>query len=212
MLKKIKAFFYDFCSTGFLGISFLIITQNTIFISWNMNSEDDLKGYKLYYGNESKKYQAVIDAGLMTDYTFDDLQAGKDYYFTVTAYDTNYNESEYSEEVFVSLKNSSATENLYKVNFKNSCYNFPNPFVPGKELTAIRYVLESDTYITIKIYDVTGRHIRTVIESQPRTEGEHTADKWDGKDNNGNYVPNSVYYGKIETEYANKFITIVVLK
>lgn len=62
-----------------------------------------LAGYKLYYGETSVVvsglYQFSIDVGNQTTYTLSGLQEGTLYYFSVTAYDTSANESDYSNEV-----------------------------------------------------------------------------------------------------------------
>lgn len=58
----------------------------------------DLAGYKVYYGTTSGNYTEVIDAGNVTTYKVENLSPGT-YYFTVTAYDTSGNESDYSNEV-----------------------------------------------------------------------------------------------------------------
>jgi len=59
----------------------------------------DLAGYKLYYGQTSRSYSSIVDVGNQTTYTLSGLEGGKIYYFSVTAYDTSGNESDYSMEV-----------------------------------------------------------------------------------------------------------------
>jgi cell division septation protein DedD len=60
---------------------------------------EDLEGYIVYYGTESKKYKVSHDVKNVTTYKIDDLIDWKTYYFAVTAYDTSGNESPYSEEI-----------------------------------------------------------------------------------------------------------------
>ncbi len=59
---------------------------------------EDIAGYKLHYGSSSGSYTGSIDVGNSNSYTMEDLPAGT-YYFAVTAYDLNGNESAYSPEV-----------------------------------------------------------------------------------------------------------------
>lgn len=68
-------------------------------VVWDPNSENDLAGYKVYYGSASQNYTNVIDAGTNNEYTINSLTAGATYYFAVTAYDTAGNESDFSVEV-----------------------------------------------------------------------------------------------------------------
>ena len=82
-------------------------------VSWNSSrlNEDgslliDLAGYKIYYGLESRKsgedppYPFNFDTGLSTSYTIS-MPSRSDFYFAVTAYDWNDNESGFSPEIFI---------------------------------------------------------------------------------------------------------------
>ncbi len=81
----------------FLCISNVYSAQATL--SWNPNSESDLAGYKVYYGNSSRSYSINVNVGNQTSYTVSNLVEGEIYYFAATAYDFSGNESGYSNEV-----------------------------------------------------------------------------------------------------------------
>jgi hypothetical protein len=68
-------------------------------LAWDPNDEDDLAGYKIYYGTSSGNYSTSVDVGNTTEYTITGLNDATIYYFAATAYDTSDNESDYSEEV-----------------------------------------------------------------------------------------------------------------
>src|SRR3989304_9447398 len=79
-------------------------TENTT-LSWdapttNTDGTDltDLAGYKIHYGTSPGIYDGVIDIAKVTTYTVSDLTSAT-YYFVVTAYDEEGNESDYSNEV-----------------------------------------------------------------------------------------------------------------
>ncbi len=73
--------------------------------SWVPNSETNLAGYKVYYGNSSRNYTNVIDVGLpqpnngRIQASVDGLAEGETYYFAATAYDSQGAESDYSIEI-----------------------------------------------------------------------------------------------------------------
>lgn len=67
-------------------------------VSWNANSEEDLAGYKLYYGTQSNTYGQPVDVGNVTSYTISSVQNGSTYYVAVSAYDSSGNESARSTE------------------------------------------------------------------------------------------------------------------
>ena len=75
------------------------LVASALTLAWDPNTEDDLAGYKVYYGTRSRDYDYVIDVGNVTQYTVTSLESEKRYYFAVTAYDTSENESSFSEEV-----------------------------------------------------------------------------------------------------------------
>jgi len=78
--------------------------SNIIFI-WDANSESDLAGYRLYQsqtsGNYVDTFVSDIPAGTET-VTISDVADGI-YYWVLTAYDTDDNESGYSNEVMADL-------------------------------------------------------------------------------------------------------------
>jgi len=72
-------------------------------VTWDANSESDLAGYNVYVGENSGDYTGVVDVGNIMEYTWANLDAGKTYYFAVTAYDFSGNESGFSDEVNLTL-------------------------------------------------------------------------------------------------------------
>ena len=96
----------------FLGIfiytTFSYAAQVTI--EWNANTEQNLGGYIIYQGTYSRDYDASIDVGNWTSATIAGLDDNETYYFAVTAYDTNGNESGYSNEVCINCQTSSSAD------------------------------------------------------------------------------------------------------
>lgn len=72
--------------------------------------------------------------------------------------------------------------------------NFPNPFNPS---TTIRYTLPEEARVTLVIYDLLGRQVRTLLRDAQHNAGYHTA-VWDGRDDAGRPVASGVYLYRIE--------------
>lgn len=80
--------------------------NNKIKLSWDENLEEDLKGYIIFWGEQSKNYENKVDIGLKNSYIIHSLQSMKNYFFSIKAYDSKkpYNLSEFSEEVHLFKK------------------------------------------------------------------------------------------------------------
>jgi len=89
-----------------------------------------------------------------------------------------------SAQVSVRVNSTSATmPHLYSLQ-----QNYPNPFNP---VTIIRYALPENNHVTLKLYDVLGREIATLINGDI-SAGEHQIE-W----NAGN-LPSGIYYYRIQ--------------
>lgn len=95
-----------FLALFFLFSTLLLVTllpahAAQVTLAWDRNSETNVAGYKIYYGNGSRDYDWWIDVGDVTSFTVTNLSDGLTYYFAATAYDNSSPplESTYSDEV-----------------------------------------------------------------------------------------------------------------
>jgi hypothetical protein len=75
-------------------------------LSWSLNSEADLAGYKIYVGTAPGQYVysgSPIVIGPTASYTIAGLPIGQTYYFAISAFDYSGNESGLSSEVSKSI-------------------------------------------------------------------------------------------------------------
>jgi hypothetical protein len=79
--------------------------------------------------------------------------------------------------------------------------NFPNPF---NSMTTITYDLPQASVVELKIYDLLGREVRTMVDQQQSTSSLSTPHSaiWDGRDNGGNSVASGVYFYRISAVSA----------
>ncbi len=68
-------------------------------LKWQPNSDADLAGYYIHYGTASKTYTQKADAGNVSAWTLTGLEANKEYFFALSAYDALKNESTRSAEI-----------------------------------------------------------------------------------------------------------------
>ncbi len=83
-------------------------TAADVVLAWDPNTEPDLAGYKIYYGNASGVYTTIVPIGTQTTYTISGLAPGT-YYFAVTAFNTSGLESGYSNEVSTTVSGTPVT-------------------------------------------------------------------------------------------------------
>ena len=76
--------------------------------------------------------------------------------------------------------------------------NYPNPFNP---ITNIRYDLPAHSRVSLVIYDILGRQVRTLVDDE-RIAGYHSV-LWDGKDRTGAPVGTGVYIYRIHARDLN---------
>ncbi len=73
-------------------------------ISWDEVDDENLDGYKLYWGDRRKGLNEEVDTGDDNTYKIEGLEFEKFYYFAVTAYDENRKEGARSKTLKVETK------------------------------------------------------------------------------------------------------------
>jgi flagellar hook assembly protein FlgD len=85
--------------------------------------------------------------------------------------------------------------------------NFPNPFNP---ITTLRYDLPEQGFVTITIYDMLGREIRTLVNATQYAGFKSVI--WDATNNQGVPVSAGVYLYKIQAGEFVQTRKMVLLK
>jgi hypothetical protein len=84
--------------------------------------------------------------------------------------------------------------------------NYPNPFNPA---TNIEFSLPKDAFTTIKVFDLAGRLVRTVL-AEPLPSAVHTV-TWNGRDDGGRSVAAGVYFYQVRSgqhEYTGRMALV----
>ena len=74
-------------------------------------------------------------------------------------------------------------------------HNRPNPFVASSNGTVIQYRLAHGGEVSLRVYDVRGRLVRTLVE-ESRGAGHYSV-PWDGRDTRGQGVASGIYFYKL---------------
>jgi hypothetical protein len=85
--------------------------------------------------------------------------------------------------------------------------NYPNPFNPS---TIINYALPRSSLVTIKIYNVLGQEVRTLVNSELQA-GNYTV-QWNGDNNTGRSVASGIYIYRVAAGQTVKTMKMMYLK
>lgn len=86
--------------------------------------------------------------------------------------------------------------------------NYPNPFNPS---TTFSYTLPLDKAVSVKVYDVAGRLVRTLVNNTPHAAGSYEV-SWDGTSDSGHSVASGTYIYTLEWGQFMQSKTMILLK
>jgi hypothetical protein len=84
---------------------------------------------------------------------------------------------------------------------------YPNPFNPS---TMIEYALPQDSKVHLVIYDILGRHVKTLVR-QTQAPGYKSV-RWNGRNDMGQQVSAGMYFYRIQAGSFSKVQKMVLLK
>jgi len=84
---------------------------------------------------------------------------------------------------------------------------YPNPF---GSLTTIRYSLKKETPVNLKIYNIQGQLVRTLVD-EIQTEGEHMI-QWNGMNETGRPVAGGIYFFRLNADQLVETRKVILLK
>jgi hypothetical protein len=85
--------------------------------------------------------------------------------------------------------------------------NHPNPFNPA---TTIRFGLKESATVSLRVYSVSGRLVRTLVEGR-RDAGSYEV-MWDGTNSSGHTVESGIYFYRLMTESIMETRKMILLR
>jgi hypothetical protein len=160
---------------------------------WDPNVEPDLDGYRVYRGTSAGFVPGPSNfLGSTADTLLFDggwtWESG--YYYKLAAVDIHGNVSGYA---LLSPDNLTGDETPRAPAASFLAQNFPNPFNPT---TRIVFGLAAPADVSLRIFDVSGRLVRVLVESA-RPAGNYS-ELWDGRDSGGRAVASGIYFYRLE--------------
>ncbi len=170
------------------------ITTASPTVSWILpaKSESQLV-YTLQYSTSPDMANAQTIENVNQPFTALQNLGEDTYYWRVKSKASNGDVSGYSPTASFTVNHTTAVnkENIIPKEFYVK-QNYPNPFNPS---TVIEFALPKTGFVSLKIYDMLGREVKTLVKSQV-SAGIHEL-IWDGTDNLGNKVSSGAYLYRI---------------
>lgn len=166
-------------------------TTGIVTLTWTTATETENLGFHLYRSVvEHGKYAQITkemilgtgssDKAHTYSYADHHVEAGKTYYYKLVDVDFNGNMT-FHGPISVTVE---AIPNKYAL-----AQNYPNPFNPE---TAIGFALKEAGKVTLKIYNLQGQLVRTLVD-EDKPAGSYSV-MWNGTNERGIKLTSSVYY------------------
>jgi hypothetical protein len=193
-----------------------IQTNEGVLVSWTVASEIGNAGYNIYKsasetGAREKMNDILIgnpENMIMTSgqsYHFIDDESNQTLaFYTLEAIAVD-GSSEYYGPVQASIA-SAVDDQQTPIEFALE-QNYPNPFNPS---TTIEYAVPEPTSMTIVIYDIQGRAIKTLVNAT-HAAGSYSV-VWDATNRFGEPVPSGLYIYRMHTSTFTKLSRMTLLK
>jgi hypothetical protein len=177
------------------------LEDNTVEVTWNESIDEDFQYFVIEKTvNNVEEFIETSDAFFLDE----NYLSNAVHSYRIASVDHAGNQSEYSDVVEVAVLGIDgelipAVFTLYQ--------NYPNPFNPT---TQIKYDLPKDAMVTINIYDVLGRMIKSLLNDN-QTAGYHSL-QWDATNDIGEGVSAGMYIYTIQAGEYQSTKKMVLLK
>ncbi|MCH7548612.1 MAG: T9SS type A sorting domain-containing protein [Candidatus Krumholzibacteriota bacterium] len=173
------------------------IRDGRVLVAWSLYSDDPLTRLTIARARGTGSFVTVADLVPSTTTFVDrDVAPGLSYSYVVIAHLADGHMVQ-SQRVDVSIPRPTL------VLFPGT----PNPFNPT---TTIRFTLDRDAMVSLRVFDVSGRSVRTLIRSR-RPAGANSV-VWDGTGDNGEPVASGVYIFRLDSGKATRTVKGTLIK
>ena len=186
---------------GVPGGVMAMVADNTVELSWNESVDEDFQ-YFMVEKTSMSGFEMIETADAF--YVDENYISSEVHSYRVAAVDHAGNQSEFSEvvEVAVLAIDNQVTPDVFALH-----QNYPNPFNPT---TQIKYDLAEDVLVSINIYDVMGKSIKSLINVK-QSAGYHSF-RWDATNNSGEAMSAGMYFYTIQAGSHISTKKMVLLK
>ncbi len=198
----------------FSSFEAVLTSENYVLLEWVTQSESDMMGYQVYRSANDDIADAYdmgfveannISAEQVYQFTDGDIQSEMTYYYWLEAKEMS-GQSRFHGPVQITIleDGEEGGESVPSTDvFAQLNQNHPNPFNPSTEISF--YIAESSE-ITLKVYNMKGQLINTLIDHQQRSGGQIHRVSWEPKDQ-----PSGIYFYQLtvgESTFTRKMLML----
>jgi hypothetical protein len=177
------------------------VLQNKVTLNWTTSTEENNSGFEIERSIVNSQWSMVNfiegsgNSNSPRSYSYEDknLSLGRyNYRLKQIDFNGNFKYYELQNEVEIGIPNK----------FELS-QNYPNPFNPT---TKINFSLPVDSKVSLKIYDMSGRLVSTLINNELKTANYYSINF------NGTNLSSGTYFYSIQTDKNNETKKMVLIK
>ena len=184
-----------------------VTASSFVQLNWIAETETGLLGYNVLRATEDNVTEAekinsqligAYNSSSATQYSYVDDQVvqGDTYHYWLEYLDLALNSHFYGPiSILVNYQNDEDPGQPEVLLSNRLIGAYPNPFNIS---TGIRFELEQEAQVTIRIYNTRGQRIRTLTEERSYAAGRHSV-LWDGIDHSGNECSSGIFFISMET-------------
>ena len=214
---RVRSIYGDYLSDASENVSVLVVPapvgivytvdESSVSLSWDQ--VDIATDYVIDRATDSL-FTVDVEVFTSTENSFTDnsLEPEIEYYYRVSAVccDGDYTSS-YSDVVSLMLTVMDVDPTVSIPEAYSLQQNYPNPFNPT---TQIRYGLKENTYVSINIYNLMGKHIKSFINMVQ--DAGYQMIHWNATDASGQPVPAGMYVYTITAGDFRESKKMILLK
>jgi hypothetical protein len=184
------------------------VDESSVSLSWDAVDIAEVS-YVIERATDSL-FTADVEEFTSTENSFTDnsLEAEIEYYYRVSAVCCGGNSISFFSDIVSAMLTVMDVDPTASIPDAHSLQqNYPNPFNPT---TKIRYGLKENTYVSINIYNLMGKHIRSYINTVQ--DAGYKTILWNATDASGQPVPAGMYIYSITAGDFRQTRKMILLK
>ena len=174
-------------------------------ISWQPLQTPDLANYVVYRGFENEFILDLVASPIEPGWVDEEWTPTAGYRYQVAGVDRHGNVGQFANLSGGEISGGSSGGLPRRTTLAQ---NWPNPFNPQ---TTIAFDLHRQVAVTLRVFDISGRLTRVLLDEEVRGSGSHEA-VWNGQDDSGRRVASGTFFYRLEAGDFSETKRMILIK